>query len=251
MFPFKHELVDDLAEKQENTERAGEALLDRFNQACTVIESRFTEAAQKLDQENKASRIEHAQLVETSRNHLDDSAKNRDSVIDVVAQAEKLLASIQEEPPVAIKDNLTQLDSLMAARLKTIEDERRNQVVKLESDLKENLTSFSQEVKKDLTAHQQGVDRQLTEFMGRQSMLIQNLTQHIDGFQRATQTLASEQQRLNKKIDIQQEELNKIPAQEAATVNLQEDIQSLDAKLGQVITGLQRSLMVGGLFKGL
>jgi chromosome segregation ATPase len=245
------ELVEDIAETQEYTERAGESLLERFDQECKIIESRFGEASQKLDQENKDSRTEHSRLVETSRNHSEDSAKNSNAVIDLVSQTKQLLASIQEDLHATINDKLTQLDILMETRLEKIENERRDQVDMLKHGLEEKMASFRQEVKKDLTVHQQGVDRQLTEFLGKQNMLIQNLAQQIDGFQRANQALASEQQMLSKKINIQEGVLSKIPAQEAATLNLQEGIQALDTKLGQVVTNLQGLPFVGSSFKGL
>jgi len=55
---------------------------------------------------------------------------------------------------------------------------------------------------------------------------------------------------LSKKISIQEGALNKIPEQEAATVNLQEGIQTLDTRLGQVITNLKGLPFVGSSFKG-
>lgn len=245
------ELVEDITETQEHTERAGESLLERFDQECKIIESRFSEASQKLDQENKDSRTEHSWLVETSRTHSEDSARNSNAVIDLVSQTKQLLASIQEDLYATINDKLTQLDILMETRLEKIENERRDQVDMLKHGLEEKMASFRQEVKKDLTVHQQGVDRQLTEFLGKQNMLIQNLSQQIDGFQRANQTLASEQQMLGKKIGIQEVALSKIPLQEAATVKLQEGIQDLETKLGQVVTSLQGLPFVGSSFKGL
>jgi hypothetical protein len=244
------ELVEDLAETQEHNERAGELLLERFDQECKIIESRFGEASQKLDQENKDSRTEHSRLVETSRTHSEDSAKNSNTVIELVSLTEQLLASIQEDLHATINDKLTQLDILMETRLEKIENERRDQVDRLKHGLEEKMASFSQEIKKDLATHQQGVDRQLTEFLGKQNMLIQNLAQQIDSFQRANQALASEQEMLSKKISIQEGALNKIPEQEAATVNLQEGIQTLDTRLGQVITNLKGLPFVGSSFKG-
>jgi DNA repair exonuclease SbcCD ATPase subunit len=244
------DLLENLSEAHEYTEEAGKKLLERVDQECKILESRFSEASQKLDQENKDSRTEHSRLVETSRTHSEDSAKNSNAVIGLVSQTEQLLASIQEDLHATINDKLTQLDILMETRLDTIENERRDQVDKLKHSLEETMASFRQEVKKDLTVHQQGVDRQLTEFLGKQNMLIQNLAQQIDGFQRANQALASEQQMLSKKISIQEGALNKIPEQEAATVNLQEGIQALDTRLGQVVTNLKGLPFVGSSFKG-
>jgi chromosome segregation ATPase len=245
------ELVEDLTETQEHTEEARKTLRGDFEQACAAIEKRFDEIRLEVEKENIQYQIEHSHLVEESRNHAEEAAANSHRVEGLVSQTKQLLSRIQEELHVTIQEKLTQLDVLIDARFNTIENEQKSQINSLKLGLEEKIISFRQEVKKDIAAHQQGVDRQITEFLGKQNILIQNLTQQIDGFQRAVQALATEQQLLSKKISTQEEPLSKIPAQETATVNLQEKIQALDTKLGQVVASLQKSRLVGGLFKGL
>ncbi|MFH2122528.1 MAG: hypothetical protein ABIJ50_03450 [Pseudomonadota bacterium] len=245
------ELKEALAEAQEHTEEARKTLRGDFEQACAAIEKRFDEIRLEIEKENIQYQVEHYHLAEESRNHAEEAAANSHRVESLVSQTKQLLSRIQEELHVTIQEKLTQLDVLIDARFNKIENEQKCQVNSLKLGVEEKIISFRQEVKKDLAVHQQGVERQITEFLGKQNMLIQNLTQQIDGFQRAVQALATEQQLLSKKISTQEEALNKIPAQEAATVNLQENIQALDAKLGKVVASLQKIRFVGGLFKDL
>jgi len=173
---------------------------------------------------------------------------------EISSDFEKLsqeLSSVKESLNAEIDGRLTKTEALTDKRLGGIEKEWQEQVGSLKQGLDEELVSFRVEVKNDLIAHQQGVERQITEFLAKQNMLIQNLTQQIDGFQRATQTLASEQQTMNQKIGTLQVAASKIPVQEAEIGTLQKEMQAQGTRLGQIINRLQGVRFIGGVFKGL
>lgn len=113
------------------------------------------------------------------------------------------------------------------------------------------MESSNDEIKDDLVSHKKGIEHQITQFLGKQNLLIQNLTQQIDGFQRATQTLATDQQTTSRKIVILEEALSIISTQEIVMHNMKNDILAIRTKLELVITRLQKNFIIKKSFKEL
>jgi hypothetical protein len=245
------ELREGATESQKDTEKSRQQLLVQFDQARVALDQHFNDEVDKLYKANIDSRAEYIQFAEESRNHAEKAAMASESIADAVTRAECLLKTIEQNLSREIEERLAKVESLAKERLGIIEEEWNEKVVSLRQSVDDNLISFRKEVKNALDEHQQGVDSHLIEFLAKQNILIQNLSQQIDGFQRTTQTLATEQQAVGRKIGILEEVLSKISAQEMITGSLQNDMQALSARVGQIINRLQGSLFVKGSLKGL
>jgi hypothetical protein len=66
------------------------------------------------------------------------------------------------------------------------------QAASQEQLLRDEIKTFKEEMRHDLREHQQAIDREITDFLNKQNALIQNLSQQIDGFHRAAQTLSTD-----------------------------------------------------------
>ncbi|SPD73425.1 hypothetical protein PITCH_A190001 [uncultured Desulfobacterium sp.] len=211
------ELRAHILAKQEQAEQLQQEFQERFNQTIDTIEDRFITAKQELTQSNEASRSEHKKFAEASSAHAEKAAENSKTALKSVAQAEQLLAAVTQDLYTTINSELdsktrdlhtdidtrlTRIETLTNNRLEHIEIEWKKQVAELKKSMEDNLKSFKDEVKDDLLSHKKGVENQITEFLVKQNLLIQNLTQQIDGFQRATQALATEQQIMYRKIGV-------------------------------------------------
>ncbi|MCG3203048.1 MAG: hypothetical protein NFCOHLIN_02965 [Gammaproteobacteria bacterium] len=62
-------------------------------------------------------------------------------------------------------------------------------IVRSEAKVQEVVTSTKKALTRDVGEHKAAFDRQVTEFLGRQNVLVQNLTQQVDSFQHGVATL--------------------------------------------------------------
>ena len=180
-----------------------------------------------------------SKLVESMEGGFDEIFEMHSALEEIQIEWTALKADISKTHE-ETRDKLAEVAELTGSRLDRIEN-----------DWKAKVDRFMDEVRNELAGHQQEIDRQLSEFLTKQNLLIQNLAQQIDGFQRATQALASDQQKMIQKIGTIEESLKNIPAQDLKIGTMQQEIQGLSAKLEKITTRLQGRFIIGSSFKDL
>lgn len=138
------------------------------------VQSRLLEAEERLDSQ-----------FQNSRNQLDEESESHGRLLQTEVDA--------------FRDHVDELQRDVDSRLQDAEDrleskfhEVRNQLdAQSESHgrlLRTEIDAFKDHVQLDLAEHERVIDRRITEFLSKQNVLVQNLTQQIDGFHRVSRT---------------------------------------------------------------
>jgi chromosome segregation ATPase len=240
-----------VTEAQEDAEMSYGSFFDRFDQARSDLEQHFNNEVELLHEINLDLRSEHYQFSEQSRTHAEKTAHDRVSITDSICRAEHLMMNIEQNLHGEIEKRLAKNEVLTGDWREKIENEWKEKVANLKKSMEEELSSLKKANENSLKKHQQGVEQHLMEFLGKQNVLVQNLAQQIDGFQRTMQTYASVQQAAGRKIDLLEKAAGKISEQEAIVETLQNDMQTLNTRLKQTINRLQALPFVKNSFKDL
>lgn len=160
-------------------------LLSELDSAIQGLGKKVNEAEGQLRATNRTSLSEQAELLKLldSRTHANADIVNKSKtlVMERAEKLEQLLGSLREELQSETRTKLLHAEQLLESQFKDAEkalDEKHN--------------SLKAEMRRSLTEHQQSIDRQLTDFLNKQNALVQNLTQQIDSYQRASQAQAAE-----------------------------------------------------------
>lgn len=188
-----NELKKQVEDSQAETERSRDLLESEKKSAFQSLGKKVSEAEARIRAASEAAKAQQAELLkrlaaETARN----ADRAEQAWIESVERAEKL-------------------DQLLASVRGELQSEIRNTLLKTEKALDEKFQavarSFKEEMAHELTEHRQGVDRRLTDFLNKQNALVQNLTQQIDGFQRALQSLTDQFKETKAEVDAVTKEL--------------------------------------------
>ncbi len=227
------------------------------------LKSDITKARESLINEIHQTLINHQELELLSREHQKKTAVDRETIIAQANQLQRLLNSLRQDLGVEIKGNLSQAEKLIQIRIDEIEKDFRAKIQvaergieekteKLHDSLHGEMEVFKKYVKKELSEHQQGVERNLTDFLNKQNILVQNLTQQIDGFHRSAQTLSSQQGQLQIEVAGLEEKItNHSARQDAGIRRISDEMSVIARRLEQVITRLQDRPLLGRYFNNI
>ena len=187
---LKNEVVETLA----NTELSSEGLREQYDQFCLAMDQNFKTKVNELYDINRSSREEHFLLAEQSRLHANEISKTLESVNALVRRAEALLANVKNDLNRELEERLSSNALLIGKTLEKIEIHWNDKVLELELQITNEINAFKNEIDNFIKNHQQNIEQSITEFLGKQNVLVQNLTQQIDGFFRQMRIFSEAQQ---------------------------------------------------------
>jgi DNA repair exonuclease SbcCD ATPase subunit len=266
-----HALRQKLEKSEAESKETRDLIISEAGAAIQSLGKKVAESEERLKATNKASLSEQAELLKrldsSTHANADLVNKSKTLIIERAERLQQLLGSLREELQNETRTKLLHAEELLESQFKDAEralDEKHN-------SLRSGMT-------RSLTEHQQSIDRQLTDFLNKQNALVQNLTQQIDSYQRASQAQAAElaatKSKLNElssafaenKITATQEltamvnetsalksvlaEVQRsLASQGQALTTLEHSSQDTAARLGETLEKLKKSFFVGGKFK--
>lgn len=206
-----NELKDSVLKTQADVLQVKNNILEELDEAKRSLGEHLTAAEERLRNENAKSLIDHTGLKAASCAYAEKSADDSKTVMERANQLEQLITSFRKEVHGEIKVEFSRSEELIQSMFHELEKnfEEKQQASlnsftektdSLNKGLDDKMTLFKETIKKELFDHQAGIERQVTEFLNKQNLLVQNLTQQIDGFQRSAQTLSTEQSQMQLKI---------------------------------------------------
>ena len=217
-----NELKKQIEDSQAESERSRDLLLSDKKSALQTFGKKLAEAEARIRGASEAVIAEQAELLkrlaaETARN----ADRAEQAWMEAVERAEKLdqlLAGVRDELRSETRNSLLYNEKtlgekfeLLAGVRDELRSETRNTLLTAEKSLDDKFQSVAnglkEEMAHELTEHRQSVDRRLTDFLNKQNALVQNLTQQIDGFQRAFQSLTDQFKQTKAEVDAVTKEL--------------------------------------------
>jgi chromosome segregation ATPase len=188
-----NELKKQVEDSQAESERSRDLLESEKKSAFQSLGKKVSEAEARI---RAASEAANAQQAELLKRLAAETARNADRAehtwIESVERGEKLdqlLASVRGELQSEIRNTLSTAEKSLDAKFQAVAN------------------GLKEEMAHELAEHRQGVDRRLTDFLNKQNALVQNLTQQIDGFQRALQSLSEQFKQTKAEVDAVTKEL--------------------------------------------
>lgn len=240
---------------QAESKETRDLLLSELDSAIQSLGKKVAEAEERLRTANKASLAEQAELLRrldtSTRANADVAAKAQSTVTETATRLDGVLATLRDELHDQIQVKIAQAEELLSSETQRIEKylEGEQELMRKgfetkaerhERVLREEMTAFKEDMKRNLAEHQQGIDRQLTDFLNKQNALVQNLSQQIDSFNRASQAQAADLATTNAKLG---ELASAFSAHKAAATNelatLAESISEVKTLLTEVQAGLR------------
>ena len=126
---------------------------------------------------NRSSREEHFLLVEKSRVHAKETSQTMETANKLVHRAEELLANVKNDLHRELEERLKRNELLVGSTLEKIETQWNDKVGELERQITNEIELFKKESDNFIKSHQQGIEQNITEFLGKQNVLVQNLSQ--------------------------------------------------------------------------
>ena len=240
---------------QAESKETRDLLLSELDSAIQSLGKKVAEAEERLRTANKASLAEQADLLRrldtSTRANADVAAKAQSTVAETATRLDGLLATLRDELHAEVHGKLTKAEELLESEAqrvekyleqeqKTLRESVESQAGNHERLLREEMTALKEDMKRNLAEHQQGIDRQLTDFLNKQNALVQNLSQQIDSFNRASQAQSADLATTNVKLG---ELASAFSAHKAAATNelaaLAAGISELKTLLSEVQAGLR------------
>lgn len=248
--------LKDLLEKaQADSKEVGKLLRSEVDLAIQSLGEKVTEAELRLRANNKASLEEQADVL----NRLDTNiqanaevaARAQSEVAKTAVRLDQLIAKVRDDLQAEIQRKLASAEELIESEAQRVESFIRSEQVNLRETVEnktqnherlmgQEMAGFRTEIQHFLGQHQQGIDRQLTEFLNKQNAMVQNLSQQIDSFNRASQAQSVELAATNTKVA----ELSSLfSAYKAASASelatLTAEVKGLKSLLSDAQTGLR------------
>ncbi len=222
----------DVMKTLDDDRKTRQQALKELDGARISIGHRLSTAEERLQMKNAEVLLEHMRLETSSREYAEKVISVRDSVMEQAHQLEHLLSSIREDLYAKIQDEYVKAKELIKNdfrdKQQAVFRDFGEQSDKLSRGLQDNMSALQQEVKKDVLEHKQGIERHLTEFLSKQNILVQNLSQQIDGYSRSSQTLLTEQNQLQQKMQALEDYVKK------SSLELQQSTQRQDTENGKI-----------------
>ncbi|MBE7500319.1 MAG: hypothetical protein HS113_08435 [Verrucomicrobiales bacterium] len=175
------------------------------------LRGEVTQAGQRFAEENRIALAAQADLLRGLEASTQANAETAEaasaSVVAAADRVEALLATVRGELESEVRARLSQAEELIESETrrveKYLEQEQAGLTVsttrqreELQRRIEEEIGNFTAEMREQLSEHQRRMDRQLTEFLHKQNVLVQNLTQQIDGYDRAARAQAARHEEL-------------------------------------------------------
>ncbi|MDG4549983.1 MAG: hypothetical protein P9F19_10995 [Candidatus Contendobacter sp.] len=253
-------LKEGVIKAQAESQETRDFLRSELNSAIQTIRKRLTEAEEGLRSTNRASLSEQAELL----THLEQKTRDNATVVEKakavtsehVKQLDQLLLTLRDELQGEVRTKLLHAEELLESQFQRLSEELNDRSTRHEQLLKDEIARFKIEMKHDLAEHQHALDQQLTDFLSRQNILIQNLTQQIDSYNRVSQTQAVELSAIKSKIKellptrpLLAEIQSVLATHDERLTAFESLSKTTTSRLDEMLEKLKKSFFVGGKFK--
>lgn len=286
-------LKQQLDNAQGESRKISATLLSQLDSATQSLAKKVAEAEERLKAANKTSLAEQAdlfrRLAASTRANAEIAEKSQSSVAETGARLGGLLRTLRDDLQAEVQGRLVSSEKRLESEAQRIEAHleqvqgtlRKAVESKAENYqrlLREEMSCFKADIQRDLVQQEQAIDRRLTDFLNKQNAMVQNLSQQIDSFNRASQAQSADLQITNTKLsefasafDTQKEtqvrqllaltggvsELRllltkaeaKIDSQEGAITALGQMSQNTAKRLDQTLEKLKKSIITGGILR--
>lgn len=253
-------LKEGVIKAQAESQETRDFLRSELNSAIQTIGKRLTEAEEGLRSTNRASLSEQAKLLTHLEGKTCDNAtvaeKAKAAASEHVKRLDQLLLTLRDELQGEVRTKLLHAEELLESQFQRLSEELNERSTRQEQLLKNEIAHFKIEMKRDLDEHQHALDQQLTDFLSRQNILIQNLTQQIDSYNRVSQAQAVELSAIKSKIKellpmgpLLAEIQSVLATQDERLTAVESSSQVAATRLDETLEKLKKSFFVGGKFK--
>lgn len=253
---LKEGVIKALAESQETRD----FLRSELDSTIQTIKKKLTEAEEGLRATNRASLSEQSEILTHLERKTRDNAtvaeKAKAAAVEHVDKLEQLLAMLRDELQGEVRTKLLHAEELIESQFQMLSEKLGERSANQEQLLKSEIANFKAEVKQDLDKHHKAIDQHLTDFLSRQNILIQNLTQQIDSYNRVSQAQAVELSAIKSKIKEllpmgpKLAEIQSVLATQDERLTAVESLSKTTAsQLDEMLEKLKKSFFVGGKFK--
>lgn len=280
---------------QGESRKIGKTLLAQLDSAIQSLARKVADAEERLKTANKLSLAEQADLLRrlaaSTQANADAAEKAQSFVADTGMRLDGLFATLRDDLQAEVQDRFAKSEKLFASEAQRIEANleqvqetlRKSVETKAESYqrlLREEMSAFKADIQRDLAQQEQAIDRRLTDFLNKQNAMVQNLSQQIDSFNRASQAQSADLGVTNTKITelaaafASQKEASgkemfaltsgvtelrqllikveaKLAPQEGAIVALRQTSQDAVKRLDQTLDKLKKTAIIGKNFIGI
>jgi chromosome segregation ATPase len=219
-------------------------------------------------------------LIETLRDDLQAEVQDRLAVSEkrLESQTQQIGKNLEQAQSLAHKAETQRIEENIQQGQQALRKAVEGKADNYQRLLREEMSAFKAEIQRDLVQQEQAIDRRLTDFLNKQNAMVQNLSQQIDSFNRASQAQSADLQITNTKLsefaaafDAQKEtevrqllaltggvtELRllltkaeaKIGSQEGAITALSQTSQDTAKRLDQTLEKLKKSIITGGILR--
>jgi chromosome segregation ATPase len=208
-------LKQQLETAQGESRKIGKMLLAQLDSAIQSLARKVTDAEERLKAVNKISLAEQADLLRklaaSTQANADAAEKAQSFVADTGAQLDGLLATLRDDLQAEVQDRFAKSEKLFESEAQRIEanlgqvQETLRKAVENKAEsyqrlIREEISAFKADIQRDLAQQEQAIDRRLTDFLNKQNAMVQNLSQQIDSFNRASQAQSADLGITNTKI---------------------------------------------------
>ena len=187
-----------LKSKLESSLAASEEGRKKFWSECEaaigLIQQSLDEAEKRLKESVEASLSKQAETLtrlETStKTNAQNAEKSTASALERASRIEDLVNTTK-----------TDLENQIHAKLREMEESIGQEFKAINQDLAQQVAHAQAQLLKNLAEHEQAVGRQITDFLNKQTALVNNLTQHTDVLERGLGDLRNELGKTNLKLD--------------------------------------------------
>lgn len=208
-------LKQQLETAQGESRTIGKTLLVQLDSAIQSLAREVADAEEGLKTANKISLAEQAdllrQLAESTQANADAADKAQSFVADTGIRLDGLLATLRDDLQAEVHDRFAKSEKLFESEAQRIEANleqvqgtlRKAIETKAENYqrlLREEMSVFKVDIQRNLAHQEQAIDRRLTDFLNKQNVMVQNLSQQIDSFNRVSQAQSADLGITNTKI---------------------------------------------------
>jgi len=111
------------------------------------------------------------------------------------------LQSIREELTAEITARLNDSENTLMAKFGDLSKRHVDANEAQRVEIRNQMSDFQSEAKREQARHEQSLERQITDFLSKQNVLVQNLTQRIDSYHDVSQALSAELSATTRKLD--------------------------------------------------
>lgn len=187
---------------QSDSRAIGKTLLSQLDTAVHSLARQVVDAEERLKTVNQLSQAEQTdlfrQLATSSQANANAAEKAQSFVASTAMQLNTLLVTLREDVQAEAQNRFEKSEKLIESEVQRIEGNleqaqgtlRHAVETKAETYqrlLREEMGAFKADIQRDLAHQEQAIDRRLTDFLNKQNAMVQNLSQQIDSFNRASQ----------------------------------------------------------------